>query len=78
MCFGIRSYGCSTFSGAESTTISYIIPENTSKYIAQAKEASMSRLNAAIHYRSDCEKGLEADNKVGNYTFKRGHIDGAE
>lgn len=50
--------GQSTFSGAASTTLSYIIPENTSKYFAQAKEASMSRLYSANHYRSDCEKGL--------------------
>ena len=78
MCFRIWSYGCSTFSSVASTTLSYIIPENTSKYIAQAKEASMSRLYAAIHYRRDCEEDLEADNKVGNYAFKRGHIDGAE
>ncbi len=52
----------STFSDAASTTLSSIIPENTSKYITQAKEASMSRLYSAIYYRSDCEKGLETGN----------------
>jgi len=78
MCFGIRSYGCSTFSGAASTTLSYIIPENTSKYIAQAKEALCQGCMRLFITAAIAKKCLEADNKVGNYAFKRGHIDGAE
>lgn len=66
MCFGIRSYGCSTFRGAASTTSNYVISQNAFKYISQAKQASMPRLYAAIHYSSDCEKGLLFGNKVGN------------
>jgi hypothetical protein len=32
----------------------------------------------AIHYRSDCEKGLELGVKVGTAAVSRAKIDGAE
>ncbi len=70
--------GHSTFSAAASTVLGYIIPANSASYNAMAKEASESRLYAAIHYRSDCEKGFETGNKVGAYAVTRGHMDGAE
>ncbi len=70
--------GHSTFSGAAATILGYIIPANAGKYTAQANEASMSRLYGAIHYRSDCEKGLLAGNKVGAFAITLGHNDGAE
>jgi membrane-associated phospholipid phosphatase len=70
--------GHSTFSGAAATVLGYIIPANAGQYMAMANEASASRLYGAIHYRSDCEKGLDAGKKVGNYAVNRGHIDGAE
>ena len=41
-------------------------------------EASLSRMYASIHYRSDCEKGLESGNKVGEYAKARARTDGAE
>jgi hypothetical protein len=70
--------GHSTFSAAAATVLGYIIPANAASYNAMAKEASESRLYAAIHYRSDCEKGFETGNKVGGYAVTRGHADGAE
>ena len=70
--------GHSTFSGAAATTLAHIIPANATKYKAQANEASKSRLYAAIHYRSDCEKGLEIGNKIGGYAITRALTDGAE
>jgi hypothetical protein len=70
--------GHSTFSGAAATVLGYIIPGRAQDYNNMANEASVSRLYGAIHYRSDCEKGLEAGKKVGNYAVNRGHIDGAE
>jgi hypothetical protein len=70
--------GHSTFSGAAATVLGYIIPSKAQAYNEMAKEASNSRLYGAIHYRSDCEKGLETGNKIGNYAISRGHIDGAE
>jgi hypothetical protein len=32
---------------------------------------------AGIHYRADCEVGLETGKKVGNYAVDRGKADGA-
>jgi hypothetical protein len=70
--------GHSTFSGAAATVLGYIVPAKAQNYTDMAKEASNSRLYGAIHYRSDCEKGLEAGNKVGAYAITRGRTDGAE
>lgn len=36
-----------------------------------AKEASISRVYAGIHYRSDCEKGNEQGMKVGQYVWNK-------
>jgi len=58
--------------------LAHIIPSNATKYTAMAQEASLSRMYAAIHYRSDCEKGLESGNKVGGYAIARAITDGAE
>ncbi|RTL58466.1 MAG: phosphatase PAP2 family protein [Sphingobacteriales bacterium] len=69
--------GHSTFSGAAATVLSYIVPENADKYNALAKEASMSRMYAGIHYRADCEVGLVTGGKVGAYAVARGNTDGA-
>ncbi len=70
--------GHSTFSGAASKVLGYIIPSKSQNFIDIAKEASESRLYGAIHYRSDCEVGLVTGTKIGNYAVNRGHIDGAE
>jgi hypothetical protein len=37
----------------------------------------MSYIYGAIHYRSDCEVGLAAGKKVGNYAIQRAKADGA-
>jgi len=70
--------GHSTFSGAAATILGHIIPSHAEDYTNMAKEASLSRLYGAIHYRSDCEKGLIAGNKVGDYAIQRARTDGAE
>ena len=70
--------GHSTFSGAASTVLGYIIPGRAQAYIDMAKEASVSRMYGGIHFRSDCEIGITTGNKVGAYAIARGHIDGAE
>jgi hypothetical protein len=70
--------GHSTFSGAASTVLGYIVPTKAQNFTDMAKEASVSRMYGAIHYRSDCEKGLETGNKIGAYAITRGHTDGAE
>jgi hypothetical protein len=40
-----------------------------------AKEASESRIYGCIHYRFDCEVGLEAGRKVGEYAVAKGRAD---
>ncbi|MEY4433722.1 MAG: hypothetical protein RLZZ44_1856 [Bacteroidota bacterium] len=70
--------GHSTFSGAAATILSHIIPAKATEFKALAKDASNSRLFGAIHYRSDCEKGLELGETVGGFAVARARIDGAE
>lgn len=70
--------GHSTFSGAASTILGYIIPAKLTAYNDMAKEASISRLYGAIHYRSDCDSGLVCGKKVGNYAIARALTDGAD
>lgn len=69
--------GHSTFSGAAATVLSYIVPERATAYDDLAREASLSRMLAGIHYRADCEVGLETGKKVGSYAVQRGKTDGA-
>jgi hypothetical protein len=69
--------GHSTFSGAAATVLSYLIPQRRLEFEAMAIEASNSRIYGGIHYRSDCEQGLVAGRKVGNYAVDRAKVDGA-
>jgi hypothetical protein len=69
--------GHSTFSGAAATILGHLIPEKSNLFNEMALEASYSRLYGAIHYRSDCEVGLEVGKKVGNYAIQRAQNDGA-
>ncbi|QCR21588.1 phosphatase PAP2 family protein [Pontibacter sp. SGAir0037] len=70
--------GHSTFSGAAATVLSYLVPEKAGEFKLMAQEASNSRLFGGIHYRSDCESGLETGNKVGRYAILRAQTDGAD
>jgi hypothetical protein len=70
--------GHSTFSGAAATILAHIVPARATEFTNLATEASLSRMYAAIHYRSDCEKGLESGNKIGEYAKARARTDGAE
>lgn len=71
--------GHSTFSGAASRLLGYIIPERAAAYDAMAEEAGRSRFCGGIHYnKSDCGMGLVVGRNVGNYAIQRAKIDGAE
>jgi hypothetical protein len=70
--------GHSTFSAAACAVLSHFIPAKKDKYEAMATEASNSRMYGAIHYRSDCEKGLELGKKVAVFAIARATTDGAE
>jgi hypothetical protein len=69
--------GHSTFSGAAATILAHLVPEKAEIYKSMALEASMSRIYAGIHYRSDCEVGLQVGNNIGNYAVARAQTDGA-
>lgn len=70
--------GHSTFSGAAAEVLSHIIPSKENMFMSMAAEASLSRMYGGIHYRSDCEKGLEVGKNVGAKAVDRAKIDGAE
>ena len=57
--------------------LAHIVPEKAAVYKAMAQEASVSRMFAGIHYRSDCEVGLQVGNNIGNYAIQRAKTDGA-
>ncbi len=69
--------GHSTFSGAASTVLAYIVPNKSAKFFAMALEASESRKFGAIHYNSDCKVGIETGNKIGLLAIDKGRVDGA-
>lgn len=75
--FPAYTSGHSTFSGAAASVLSYIFPEGADFFDEQAQEASLSRLYGAIHYRSDCQVGLDHGKKVAGYTINFAKTDGA-
>ena len=76
--FPAYTSGHSTFSGAGAEVLSYLFPDKAAELNAMAKEASESRIYGCIHYRFDCEVGLEVGKKVGEYAATRGRNDGSE
>ena len=70
--------GHSTFSGAAAAILGHIVPERAAAYAAMAQDASMSRMYGGIHYRSDCQTGLDVGKKIGIYAVARAITDGAE
>jgi hypothetical protein len=76
--FPAYTSGHSTFSGAAATILGHIVPSKAAAYTEMAIEASLSRMYGGIHYRSDCEKGLDAGKKIGEYAKTRARTDGAE
>jgi len=56
--------GHSTFSGAAATVLSHFFPKEATDLWSKANEASLSRLYGGIHYRFDCDKGLELGKRI--------------
>jgi hypothetical protein len=46
--------------------------------MAMAQQAADSRFIGGIHYKVDCEVGLDVGKKVGNYAIQHALQDGAE
>jgi len=70
--------GHSTFSGAAATILGYIIPSKADYFSGLAREASLSRLYGAIHYRSDIEQGMLCGQRIGEFAIERAKTDGAD
>jgi hypothetical protein len=70
--------GHSTFSAAAATFLGHILPSRAAAYQAMAREASESRILGGIHYRADCEVGLQVGANVGSFCIQRAKTDGAE
>jgi hypothetical protein len=70
--------GHSTFSGAASTVLGYLFPQEAERFSAMATEASVSRMYGGIHYRFDCEVGLQCGKNIGSFAVKVGKADGSE
>jgi membrane-associated phospholipid phosphatase len=70
--------GHSTFSSAASEVLSYVFPSGAAEFNRQKEEASISRLYAGIHYRSDIEVGMVHGKRVAGYTISFARTDGAD
>ncbi|MFI5172835.1 MAG: phosphatase PAP2 family protein [Chitinophagales bacterium] len=81
--FGVPNFpsytsGHSTFSAAASQVLGYFFPANASEFSSMAKDASESRIYSRIHFRFDCETGLEVGEEIGNYAVEAAKVDGAD
>ena len=70
--------GHSTFSEAAATILGHILPGNASAYESMSYEAAMSRFISGIHTQMDCDSGLAAGKRVGNFAVLRAQTDGGE
>ena len=75
--FPAYTSGHSTFSGAAASVLSYLFPEGANFFNEQAQEASLSRMYGGIHYRSDCQVGLDHGKRIAEYTINFAKADGA-
>jgi PAP2 superfamily protein len=70
--------GHSTFSAAAAETLSYLFPNDRAEFDRLKEEASISRMYAGIHYRSDIEVGKQHGKRLAGYTVRFAQTDGAD
>jgi membrane-associated phospholipid phosphatase len=70
--------GHGAYSGAAEVVMSYLFPDHAELFTQRAEEASMSRLYAGIHMRSDNEVGLDLGRAIGALVVDRARQDGAD
>lgn len=76
--FPAYTSGHSTFSAAGATVLSHLFKDKASILNDWAVEASESRIYGGIHYRFDCEVGLEVGRNIAEYSVAVATQDGAE
>lgn len=69
--------GHSTFSGAAAGILGNLFPDKKTQCDAWAKDASNSRIYGGIHFRYDCEAGLDIGYKISDYVLTIAENDGA-
>ncbi|HYO84643.1 MAG TPA: phosphatase PAP2 family protein [Bryobacteraceae bacterium] len=70
--------GHSTFSAAAAEVLSYLFPQGRARFEADRDEASVSRMYAGIHFRTDVEVGRAHGVRIGGYTVRSAQQDGAD
>lgn len=70
--------GHSTFSAAAAAVLAAAFPAEAGTFNAYAKEASESRIYGRIHFRFDCEVGLDVGTNIGNYAVTAMEADGGD
>ncbi|MBA4054701.1 MAG: PA-phosphatase [Marivirga sp.] len=71
--------GHSTFSASAAGMLSYLFPNHEGDFKEMADEASMSRLYGGIHYRKDCQGGLDLGYDVAAHLVENfAKVDGAD
>ena len=75
--FPAYTSGHSTFSAAAASVLSYLFPSGANYFDEQAQEAAISRLYGGIHYRKDCEVGIDHGKRIAAYTVNFAKTDGA-
>lgn len=70
--------GHSTFSFAAATVLASLFPDRANTFMANAQQASDSRVYGLIHFRVDCTIGGAHGKVIGDYAVKRAKADGAQ
>lgn len=71
--------GHSSFSASAAGVLSYLFPEHMGDFESMASEAALSRLYGGIHYRKDCDVGLDLGHDVADHIVENfAKLDGAD
>ena len=70
--------GHSTFSFAAATVLASFFPDRANTFMANAQQASDSRVYGIIHFRVDCTVGGKHGKAIGNYAVQKANADGAQ
>jgi hypothetical protein len=69
--------GHSTFSFAAATVLASLFPDRANTFLANAQQASDSRVFGLIHFRVDCTVGGKHGKVIGDLALQRAKSDGA-
>ncbi len=70
--------GHSGFSSAAAHVLGYMFPARAAEFLAMANEAAISRLYGCIHFRFDCDQGLDLGQRVAQRVVALAQADGAD